>query len=92
MLITSLGPWESQGAAMSQSPTHIDEEDGHLQLRNPPAQALSNTPAKAQVPEVGAIFAFFQPASWVKLIWVGEVAGFSAHGIDSRLHQCLRAR
>lgn len=89
--MTLLGPWKSQGADMSQSPTHINEEDGHLQLCNPPAQTLPNTPAKAQVTEVGDIFAFFQPPSWVKLVWVGEEAGYSAHGIVSHLHQHLGA-
>lgn len=93
-LVASLEAVKSQGADMSQSqsPTHIDEEDGHLQLCNPPTQTLSHTPAKAQVPEVGVILAFLQPTGWVKLLWIGKEAGFSTHGIASHLHQSLGAR
>lgn len=93
-LVTSLRSVKCQGADMSQSqsPTHIDEEDGHLQLCNPPAQTLPNTPAKAQVPEVGGILAFFQPTSWVKLVWIGKEARISTHGKASHLYQSLGAR
>lgn len=93
-LVTSLGSVKSQGADMSQSqsPAHIDEKNGHLQFCNPPAQTLSNTPAKAQVPEVSVVLVFFQPTSWVKLLWIGKEARFSTHGKVSHLHQSLGTR
>lgn len=70
----------------------MDEEEGHLQFSNPPAQTLPHTPAKAQVPEVGEVLVFIQPSGRVKTAWIGEEGGVLAHGIDGHLHQCLWTR
>lgn len=77
---------------MSPSSTHVDEEYGHLQLCDPAAQTLPNTPAKAKVPEVGVVLVIVQPSVWVEIARVGEEAGVLAHGITGHLHQCLGAR
>lgn len=63
----------------------MDEEEGHLELSNPPTHALPYTPAKAQVPEVNEIPVFTQPPGWVKLVRIREEGRVSAHGIDGHL-------
>lgn len=70
----------------------MDEEEGHLELSDPPAHALSHTPAKAQVPEVDEVLVFTQPSSWVKLARIEEESGVLAHGIGGHLHQRLGTR
>ena len=82
----------SPGRQMSPGQTHVDEEEGHLQLGDPPAHALPHSPAEAQVPEVDEVLVFTQPPGWVKLVRIGEECRVSAHGIDGHLHQCLRTR
>lgn len=82
----------SPGRQMSPGQTHVDEEEGHLQLGDPPAHALPHSPAEAQVPEVDEVLVFTQPPGWVKLVRIGEEGRVSAHGIDGHLHQCLRTR
>lgn len=80
---------QSNGRQMSPGLTHMDEEEGHLELSNPPTHALPYTPAKAQVPEVNEVPVFTQPPGWVKLVRIREEGRVSAHGIDGHLYQCL---
>lgn len=70
----------------------MDEEEGHLNLCDPPAQALPNSPAEAQVAEVGEVFVFTQPSSGVKFAGIEEEVGVSAQGISRHLYQCLGTR
>lgn len=72
--------------------THVDEEEGHLKLSNPPAHTLPHTPAKAQVPEVDEFLVFIQPSGWVELARIEEEGGVLAQGIGGHLHQCLGTR
>lgn len=70
---------------MSPGQTHVDEEEGHLQLgvRGPRTAAL---PAKPRFREVDEVLVFTQPPGWVKLVRIGEEGRVSAHGIDGHLH------
>lgn len=68
----------------------MDEEESHLELGDPSAHALPNTPTKAQVPEVDEVLVLPQPTGGVKFARIEEEGGVLAHGIDSHLHQCLR--
>lgn len=72
--------------------THVHEEEGHLELRDPPAHTLAHAPAKAQVPEVDEVLVFTQPSGWVKLARIEEEGGVLAHGIGGHLHQRLGTR
>lgn len=72
--------------------THVDEEERHLELSDPPAHTLPHTPAKAQVPEVDEVLIFTQPSGWVKLARIEEEGGVLAHGIGGHLHQRLATR
>lgn len=68
----------------------MDEEEGHLNLRDPAAQALPNSPAEAQVAEVSEVPVSIQPSGGVKFAGIEEEGGVSAQGISSHLYQCLR--
>lgn len=70
----------------------MDEEEGHLNLRNPSAHALPNSPAEAQVAEVGEVLVFIQPSGGVKFAGIEEEGGVSTQGINSHLYQCLGTR
>lgn len=70
----------------------MDEEEGHLGLRDPPAHALPNSPAEAQVAEVGDVLVFTHPSGRVKFVGIEEEGGVSAQGINRHLYQCLGTR
>ena len=67
--------------------SHVDEEQLHLRLGDPPAQTLARPKAEAQAPEVVALCP--QPAGGSVLLRPGEHSRVPAHGIQTQLDQSL---
>ena len=67
--------------------SHVDEEQLHLRLGNPPAQTLARPKAEAQAPEVVAFCP--EPAGGAVLLWPGEHPRVPDHGIQTPLDKSL---
>lgn len=70
-------------------PTHVHEEEHHLGLGEPSADALAGAEAEGQRPEAGVVFA--EPTGRVVALGVGEDVRAAAHGVQGHLAQRLRA-
>lgn len=68
----------------------MHEEELHLQLGDPAAQALSGSETETQPLE--GFGASCQPALGAELLWLGEDLSVPTHGVQTDLHQRLRGR